>query len=387
MTKKRSSSKNSTSPWLGILRVLGLALTVVTIMGFVLLLAVPYIHPEHVRRLAWIGLGMPFVVYAMWVWLVVWMVARERSAWVILAVALLVTFPIWRRTVVMNFGGNYPSKEAIAKGHELKILTYNIEMFSEYNNADSILDIIEEGNYDIVCLQEFGHYSNTDSKWKNVKQRLDEMYEHRHIWYKNQSSHSENGLVLFSHHPIVNKVKVKYNSLYNITVYSDVKVGDDTIRIFNNHLESNKLTRRDRTVAEEMQDENVDYKTNYRSLRRVLAKIADASIIRASQADSISAIIAETPYPVIVLGDFNDVPQSYAYTKLIGSKHLNSDASFTDAYAAAGAWLYYRTYNQNHLDVPIDHILVSDEFDVMSCEILPQEFSDHYPVTATLLLK
>lgn len=385
--KKKPTPKAKSKIWLKILKTIALSLTILTLAYYVLLLVVPYVHPSHIRIIAWIGLTMPFAVLAVFVWLIIWIIARQRETWITIVVILLATFPIWRRTIVVNIGGDYPSKEEIAEGHQLKILTYNVEMFQQYEQVEPIADLIEQGGYDIVCMQEYGHYSTSNDKWGKINARFNAIFPFRHVWYKNQSRGNENGLVLYSRYPIVNKVKVRYDSKYNISVYSDIVVGDDTIRIFNNHLESNKLTRYDRTVAEKIAKDSVDNDSLYYSFRTVLRKIADASIIRASQADSIAALISQTPYPVIVLGDFNDVPQSYAYNRLIRTEHLGASSSQSDAYAIAGDWFYYYTYNQNHLNVPIDHILVSPEFSVQECTILPIEYSDHYPLSTTILLR
>lgn len=387
MKKKPTSKANSKNIFLKILNILAFVLTALTLLYYVLLVVVPYIHPSCVRIISWIGLTMPFVVPLLFVWLFVWLIARKRILWITMALIILLSFPIWRRTIVVNLGGEVPSSEELAKGHQLKILTYNVEMFQHYEQTDQIINLIEEGDYDIVCMQEYGHYSQKKAQWDNMNQRLDSIFPYRHIWFKNQSRYGENGLVLYSHFPIINKVKVKYDSKYNVSVYSDILVGEDTIRLFNNHLESNKLTQYDRGVAEKIRDEKVYNESLYFSFRTVLRKIADASIIRAMQVDSIANIISKTSYPVIILGDFNDVPQSYSYNRLIGSKHLGASSSMADAYAEAGDWLYYYTFNQDHLNVPIDHILYSPEFSVEECSILPLEYSDHYPVSATLFLK
>ena len=127
--KKKPTSKAKSKIWLKILKTIALSITILTLAYYVLLLVVPYVHPSHIRIIAWIGLTMPFAVLAVFVWLIIWIIARQRETWITIAVILLVTFPIWRRTIVVNIGGDYPSKEEIAEGHQLKILTYNVEMY------------------------------------------------------------------------------------------------------------------------------------------------------------------------------------------------------------------------------------------------------------------
>jgi endonuclease/exonuclease/phosphatase (EEP) superfamily protein YafD len=47
-----------------------------------------------------------------------------------------------------------------------------------------------------------------------------------------------------------------------------------------------------------------------------VSKLKTAYQYRGAQADILHQKITESPYPVIVCGDFNDVPNSYTYFKV-----------------------------------------------------------------------
>lgn len=90
-------------------------------------------------------------------------------------------------------------------------------------------------------------------------------------------------------------------------------MNNDTVTLINNHLESNKLTKEDRGMYEDMiKDPNA--KKVKTGLRQLVKKLAEASAIRASQADSVNKAITESKYPTIIAcGDFNDGSISYTH--------------------------------------------------------------------------
>ena len=96
-------------------------------------------------------------------------------------------------------------------------------------------------------------------------------------------------------------------------------------------------------------------------------------IRRSVQAQSLKAQIDHSPYSVIVAGDFNDTPVSYAYRKI--RKGLN-DAFVNSGYGAGF------TYKGNYPANRIDYILFDNSLESRYFEILKVRFSDHYPVAA-----
>lgn len=107
--------------------------------------------------------------------------------------------------------------------------------------------------------------------------------------------------------------------------------------------------------------------------KHLLRKLAEAVAIRAPQADSVAqAIRRNSSRYVLVCGDFNDSPVSYAH-RVIGE-------GLNDAFVEAGAGPGF-TYNQNHLYFRIDHIFASPAFRVLECKVDRSiRASDHYPV-------
>lgn len=96
---------------------------------------------------------------------------------------------------------------------------------------------------------------------------------------------------------------------------------------------------------------------------------------RAKQARLIRQIADGITGAVVICGDFNDTPQSYAYRK------IRDD--FSDAYVSTGFGPGI-TYNEQGFWFRIDHILYNNVLRAVDSRIVRQKHSDHYPLRATL---
>ncbi|MDE6347549.1 MAG: endonuclease/exonuclease/phosphatase family protein, partial [Bacteroides sp.] len=185
-------------------------------------------------------------------------------------------------------------------------------------------------------------------------------------------------IACYSKFPILSARTLNYPSEYNGSLLYEIKIGEDTLTLINNHLESNKLTLADKEVYEEMlkSPEKEKVKSGARLLIR---KLAEASAIRAPQADAIAREIAASAHPyVIVCGDFNDSPISYAHHTI--AREL--DDAFTESGRGLGI-----SYNQNRFYFRIDNILTSKNLKAYNCTVDRSiKDSDHYPIWCHIAL-
>ena len=245
----------------------------------------------------------------------------------------LISIVLLTGTIKKSFSLVKSDSKELYKGKSIKVLTYNVMLFNYYKKNSKIMDYIENNEADIICLQEFGWHKkgNEFLLKKDILSHL-KKYPYYHINIALDGDLATYGIATFSKYPIIKKKKIEYVTAFNSSIYSDIKIGDDTIRVFNNHLESNRLTEKDKVNLIEDTDSNIISKT--------ADKLGVATSKRAKQAEAVSESIKQSPYKVIVCGDFNDIPVSYAYNKI--SNGLND--TFVESGSGLGITFHDRLY-------------------------------------------
>lgn len=351
-------------------------LTFLLIAFYVLALSAVIVSPHHFWTIPLLGMGFPILFVLLVITFSIWCF-HERARLKMLGVIgllLLVSFPMWRRVFVIP-----TSNEAHIGSRTIKIMTYNVRLMSEVEDINNILELIKENDADIVCLQEFGFYTQRRRyNQKELLKAVDVLYPYRHLWYKNQFRSMSYGLLTLSRYPIINKQKIQYLSKNNVSIYSDLVIQNDTIRLINNHLESNHLTKVALKSVLKEDVEKVEAKQVFKASGKLAHHLNEAAVIRAQQARVVAQEIKESPYPVVVAGDFNDVPISFCYQKILGP--------LQDLYVQSGDWGYYYTFNAHFLYFPIDHIFLPKDFQAIDCKVLKVPYSDHYPMVGEFAL-
>jgi endonuclease/exonuclease/phosphatase (EEP) superfamily protein YafD len=153
-------------------------------------------------------------------------------------------------------------------------------------------------------------------------------------------------------------------------------VGYDTIRVYNNHLQSIYFNSANYSFLDSLK---IRYNNDQlEEIRDISFRLRYAFMKRAEQADLIAAHIANCPYRVIVCGDFNDTPVSYVYYRL--------NDGMVDSFTRAG-WGTGRTYIGKFPSFRIDYILHSEEFESLFFTRKKVRVSDHFPIISYLQIK
>lgn len=349
-----------------LIRLVLLVLNILVAVGFLISAYSTYIYPVEHPVWSCTGLFFPFFIVGNVGFLLLWLCMKQWYA-------LLPLF-----TLGAGWGSlstYFPLGTAREpQGDVIKLLTYNtqgIAAAKEYSKEDGnpVLNYLAQSNADIICLQEFTVSGKI--KQKEVDRILSSYPYHKQVQIEGGS-----GLACYSRYPILSGKRIDYPSKYNGSALFRLKVGEDTLVLINNHLESNKLDMHDKEMYNDMLKSPGE--ANVKSSgKHLLHKLAEAAAIRAPQADSVARVIERHPTPyILVCGDFNDSPVSYAH-RVIGE-------GLTDAYAEAGAGPGF-TYNQNHFYFRIDHIFAGSGFRVLQCKVDRSiRASDHYPVWCLL---
>ena len=245
----------------------------------------------------------------------------------------------------------------------ITILTWNTARMGMFAKPEhnKVLQYLSAQDADIVCLQEVDVYK--DSRYLTlgeVKREMGKKYPYSYLDFSVYDKRHQFGTMVWSKYPLINKQSIHYaNSTSNLSNMCDVVVGDDTIRLFNNHLESYSFKSEDL--------EKID-------LLRI--KWERALPLRNKQAQVVRSAIEASPYPVVVVGDFNSIALSFVY--------LYMTRGLVDAWRTVHPFSWGATCEKRGFGLRIDYILSSPKLRPTACEVIDAKGSDHKPVRATL---
>lgn len=337
-----------------------------------------HVSPQKFLLPAYLGLILPLTILLNIAFIVLWLFARKWH-FLISLIVLALSFNALRAVFPINF----PGKEQVEVENSFTLMSYNTHannMMSKHTteNPNPIMQYLLEKDPDILCIQEYlvsydeNHLTESDVK------KIFKKYPYQHIQFQGASSWATFGIATFSKFPILKRTKMDFESQNNLAMYTDIDVQGNMIRLFNCHMESNKLTEGDLIQARELATDpaNEDIKGTTLHISR---KLGSAYRIRAGQADLIADSIAASPYTVLVAGDFNDVPASYVYTKIRGD--------MKDAFVTKGTGLGW-TFTQHIFRFRIDHVFYDSALQLHQFKIdKDMKVSDHYPLIATFNFK
>lgn len=335
------------------------------------------VNPSLFYLLAFFGLAYPFFLVINIIFVLFWLLTWKRQIFVSLA-SILIGWSHLGKFIEVN-----PDQNNNGSGQKIKIMSFNVRVFDLYNwtgntkTRNKIFDLLKDESADIICFQEF--FYSEKKNYFNTLDTLLQIQEAKNFhteFTKTVLDTHRFGIATFSKFPILNRGKVEFATIgNNLCIYSDIKINEDTIRVYNAHLASLHFARSDYKFLDEIAQ--VETGEQMKGIRQILKRIKEAFIKRASQADAISKHISESPYRVILCGDFNDTPHSYAYSTISG----NLKDAFTESGNGIGA-----TYIGRISPFRIDYILHSQSLFSSGFETIPEELSDHYPISCTIKL-
>lgn len=271
----------------------------------------------------------------------------------------------------------------VTRKTEFKLLTYNIMNFIDFegkkNEYNRTLQYILDVNADIVCLQE------CDSLRPSIKYNIsiDEI--------DSLLSRYPNRIIGKRDVTILSKQPIKKTDIAPPVVDGcdcdayQVIIHDTPITVVNVHLESIGLTSTDKELYYKLTsiqetDINIDQaKDQIRAVRnKLFPKLSEAFRQRARQAQAIRRFLDKIDGNVILCGDFNDIPGSYAYRLIKGN--------LTDAYCQT-AFFPTITYHANRFYFKIDQIFYGGNIKAIDVTRGNIPSSDHYPLLATFYTK
>ena len=339
----------------------------------------PVVNPSKVILPALFGLAYPFLLILNLVFLCYWLIQLKKEILISLIVILL-GWNHLNNLLPLNFK-DAKIPETSSADRMFKVLSYNVKGFNNYKwtsnpkTKEEIIGFVKQQEPDFLCFQEYYTSTRAGQSHSNISNQLRSFRESAVYYTTDQSNKNGFGIATFSKYPIIKKSRIPFNSSFNAAMYTDILFQNDTIRIFNIHLQSIRFRQEDYAFMD-----TVSLKYSNRQmvgLRNIGSQLKKAFTLRAEQATMIANYIKDSPHPVVVMGDFNDTPQSYAYRKIKKGMH--------DAFRKSGRG-FGNTYAGELPSFRIDYIMYSNPLHSYEFKRIKTDYSDHFPIATWLYL-
>lgn len=352
-------------------------LNILTGVFFIAGANVKHFSPQQWWFLSLFTLLLPYLLLLLILFFLFWLLSSPAFS-LISVVVILCSLHAVKNIFPLNFA---PSFSIQKKADQIRIMSWNVELFNILHYKDhpekkqQMIALINKYDPDIACFQEM--VAGDDKKAINYFPDIKDALKFTDYFYSygvkdNFDRYHHFGIIIFSKFPIIRKQTLVNNpNSYNSTFqFVDVVAGKDTFRIFNVHLQSLKFSR---TNLNYLDSGKVTAGGSLNESKNIVSKIKSGILKRASQANFVKDELNHTPYPLILCGDFNDVPVSYAY-ETIGNGLQN-------AFVEKGSGIS-RTFSSISPTLRIDNIFTGKEFTITQYTRLINSYSDHFPIIA-----
>lgn len=306
-----------------------------------------------------LAMGLPLLIICNAVLLIYWLI--RFKIWMVFPMVAIV-FSINFIGTIFKFGS--PDKNV--KGG-IGIATYNVRGFNQEQTGSIANDIKEymlKKNVDVICFQEYS--DNVTLTKERVSTNFKEDYPYM--------ATGKSDMVIFSRYPIRDSHIIDFEGTNNSALWADIDVNGKLIRVFNVHMQTTGINRSLRHVAKEREAGN--NMTDAQMYESVAGNYIEQFKQRAGQAITVSNVVRMTDKPVLLCGDFNDIPYSYTYHMLL--------SKLQDGFKTCGKG-FMHTYRGAKSLMRIDYIFHSPELTGVTYYTDEMTYSDHNPVIMRIL--
>ena len=349
-------------------------LNIIAAVALILACICSFVNPKAIWWIGFFGLAYIYLLAINVCFLIFWIFSHKKKMLLISLIPILIGWSFIGKNVQL-FEKIIPEEDM---DRSIKLISFNVQGLKQMDmkqpdgNMLNIFDFFRERDADIICIQEiFNHRWDKKKNMESIHHRLNNT-PFSHI----KLIDNQFGVATFSKYPIIHEEVVYIDNSTNICICSDLLIKTDTIRVYNIHLKSIGFQKEETNWLNNVVKREYD-STDLRTAKSILRQIRTASSERVVQVEILSSHIEQSPYPVIICGDFNDPPTSYSYRKVRGNRK--------DAFVEAG-FGRSTTYNIGRIaSLRIDNILYSDIFKAYNYESPRVYLSDHFPVMCRLV--
>ena len=349
---------------------------VIFVLLLLISLSASYISPDKFWVMPFLGLLLPILSLINLLFVFIWILRRRYFA-VVSLLAISACLPQYFRLFATNIQSSVPISQNTQK---VKVLSYNVRDFDLYNwsgnekSKEITFEMIQKIDADVICFQEF--YNDTTKAFNTITQLKDLGYSHYFFTRELVLRETDEwGIAIFSKYPILehgNIMKQNFKTGYGKKpfkgLYADIKIGDTIVRFVNVHLQSIYFDKKEyETIAEFRETQDLDE----HGAKSIFVKLKKGFDRRTNQAIELKTFLNQQTKPIILCGDFNDLPNSYVVNKITkGMKDVFIECGFGIGH----------TYNGQIPFIRIDYMLTSQNINTYKFEIIDNEISDHYPI-------
>lgn len=327
------------------------------------------IDPLQYAMPAVLLLAFPALIIATGAVALIWLVSRGRIMALCGLMAVIVSLP----QLLLFSPVAHPGKAAT--GHpEFTLISYNIchGLDREYPErpGSRSFDYVMSSGADVVILQEMFNFHHKVNP--NINDSLVAEYR-RHYPYVIETVNHD--MMALSKYPIRRlPTPFFYEVCYLFFDAYEVDVKGRPVTILNLHLTSYDLTTGERNVATTIHGGADALRNACLLWDTIRPKLTDAFRMRAHCAEVVRDYLRGIDGPVVVCGDFNDVPGSWAWRTVMS-------AGLRDAYAET-ALGPMTTFNAHNLYFHIDQMMYRGAIRPLKVWRGDLKSSDHYPIEA-----
>ena len=358
-----------------------LIITLLLCITLVFACLVPYLNPAHWWLIGFIGLSVPYLIILIFFSFIFWLIAKPKLSWVPLACLLIA----WKQIIVLigvHYGLEFEQKKP---NNIIRLVDWNVAGLwgishnkeKRKHNRIELADAIIKLQPDIICMQEFNHSFDKNSNINNLS-LFNNIYPYQFFSkdYHNARSNYFSGCIIFSKYPIIDSGRISYpGKTAESLIYADILHGNDTIRMYTTHLQSFRFTHADYEEMGKIKDQDEEAIS---ASKNIFKKMKLAFTRRGIQAEIVHRSISQSPYPSVICGDFNDVPNSYTYFHIRDNRQdafLKKDFGIGRSFLALAPTLR------------IDYILPDNQFTINQFDMVDEGLSDHVMLVTDISLK
>ncbi|MEO6314933.1 MAG: endonuclease/exonuclease/phosphatase family protein [Chitinophagaceae bacterium] len=359
---------------------------ILAVAAFLLVCCTGILSPGRYWYVAVLGLVFPFIVLALLGFIFFWWFFKSRWAFLSLITLIIGWWQVHALFGLHLFNGFSMAKPA----NSLRIMQWNVSRLDQMNPKrpggsfrKPLLDYIKQMDPDVLCMEEFLESNNPREFDENIPYFTNELKYPYHFFARDHRRWDgvyEHGVIIFSKYPILDTLRIRYSGPDSLKaaeslIHADIDVSGQRIRVFATHLQSLRFDGNDYTVIRTLAkgENNAVGKS-----KGVLKKFRLAYYLRSKQAELVRREKDSSPYPTIICGDFNDVPNSFTYARIKGDGN--------DAFLNCGFGIG-RTFASLSPTLRIDYIFTDKKLDVLQFKKTKLPYSDHYPLVADVQLE